>query len=198
MTSRHIRQCIATALLGLSLPLAALAGPATDRLKPEIDKVVTTLANAALQGEAKAEERRQAVRSITDGVFDWTEMSRRALGRHWAVRTPAEQQEFVGLFRDLLERAYISKIERYSGEPIAYVGETVDGDTATVRTKITTKQDQEIPVDYRMLKQGDKWLIYDVLVERISLVNNYRTQFDGIIKTSSYGELIKKLKARTS
>ena len=105
-----------------------MAGPATDRLKPEIDRVVATLDNPALKGESKTAERRQALRDITDGVFDWTEMAKRALGRHWAVRTPAEQQEFVALFRDVLERAYVSKIERYAGEPITYVSEVADGD----------------------------------------------------------------------
>lgn len=196
MTYRRIAGA-AAALLVLALVPGAMAGPATDRLKPEIDRVILTLDNPALKGDSKAAERRQAVRTITDGVFDWTEMSRRALARHWAARTPAEQQEFVGLFRDLLERAYVSKIERYSGEVVAFVGESTDGDQATVRTKITTKQNQDVPIDYRMDRQGDRWLIYDVLIENISLVSNYRTQFDGIIKTSSYAELVKKLRART-
>jgi len=191
-----------TAALGLIIALAlaplADAGPATDRLKPEIDKVIATLGNPSLQGDSKAQERRQALRGITDNVFDWTEMARRALGRHWAARTPAEQQEFTGLFRELLERAYVSKIEKYSGEPIAYVGEAADGDLATVRTKITTKQGQDVPIDYRLTRQGDRWLIYDVLVENVSLISNYRTQFDGIIRTSSYEELVKRLKARSS
>src|SRR5205823_832098 len=113
------------------------------------------------RGESKAQERRLALRTITDGVFDWTEMARRSLGRHWTGRTPAEQQEFVGLFRDLLERAYLSKIERYSNEPIMYVGESIEGDQAVVRTKIITKQNQEVPIDYRMSRQGDRWLVYD-------------------------------------
>ena len=201
MRDRHIAPGIAAAALAALLvggALVAMAGPATDRLKPEIDKVVVTLENPALKGESKTAERRQALRSITDGVFDWNEMAKRALGRHWAARTPAEQQEFVSLFRDLLERAYVSKIERYAGEPITYVGEVADGDLTTVRTKITTRQNQEVAIDYRMFKDGDRWRVYDVLIESISLVNNYRTQFDGIIKTSSYDELVKRLKARSS
>ncbi len=198
MTHRRIVGDIAVALLVLALAPGAMAGPAADRLKPEIDRVIATLDNPALRGPSKTQERRQTIRSITDGVFDWTEMSRRALGRHWAPRTPAEQQEFTALFRDLIERAYVSKIERYNGEPIAFVGESIDGNQATVRTRITTKQNQEVPIDYRMNRQGDRWLIYDVLVENISLVGNYRTQFDGIIKTSSYEELVKRLKARAS
>jgi phospholipid transport system substrate-binding protein len=200
MRDRHIASGVAAAALALLVagPPVVMAGPATDRLKPEIDKVVATLDNPALKGESKTAERRQTLRGITDGVFDWNEMAKRALGRHWAARTPAEQQEFVGLFRDLLERAYVSKIERYAGEPITYVGEVADGDLTTVRTKITTRQNQEVAIDYRMFKDGDRWRVYDVLIEGISLVNNYRTQFDGIIKTSSYDELVKRLKARSS
>jgi len=198
MTHRRLVRSVAVALLVLAGAATAFAGPATERLKPEIDRVIATLDSPALRGEGKAEERRQALRTITDGVFDWAEMARRSLGRHWTGRTAAEQEEFVGLFRDLLERAYLSKIERYSNEPILYLGESVDGDQAMVRTKIVTKQNQEVPIDYRMSRQGDRWRVYDVLVEKISLVANYRTQFDGIIKASSYEELVKKLKARTS
>lgn len=197
---RHPRivQAVAVGLLVLGLAPGAVAGPATDRLKPEIERVISTLDNPALRGDGKAQERRQAIRGITDGVFDWTEMARRALGRHWSARTPAEQQEFIELFRDLIERAYLAKIERYTGEPITFLGESLDGDLATVRTRITTKQNQDVPIDYRMSRQGDRWLVYDVLVESISLISNYRTQFDGIIKTSSYQELVKRLKARAS
>ena len=154
MTYRRIARGGAVALLVLALGPGAMAGPATDRLKPEIDRVIATLDSPALKGDDKAAERRQAVRSITDGVFDWTEMSRRALARHWTGRTPAEQQEFVGLFRDLLERAYVTKIEKYSGEPVTFVGESTEGDQATVRTKITTKQNQDVPIDYRMSRRG--------------------------------------------
>nr|PWU23323.1 MAG: organic solvent tolerance ABC transporter substrate-binding protein [Candidatus Rokubacteria bacterium] len=199
-TMTHGRMISATALISLVLGLVpvAMAGPATDRLKPEIDRVIATLDNPALKGESKTAERRKAIRDITDEVFDWTEMARRALGRHWAGRTSAEQQEFVGLFRDLIERAYVSKIERYTGEPIAFVGESIDADQATVRTRITTKQNQEVPIDYRLGRQGDRWLVYDVLIENISLIGNYRTQFDGIIKTSSYEELVKRMKSPRS
>jgi len=198
MEHHHFVRRVAVALLVLGIVPGAQAGPATDRLKPEIGRVIATLEDPALKGESKVGKRRQVIRSITDGVFDWTEMAKRSLGRHWAGRTPAEQQEFVGLFRDLLERAYVSRIERYTGEPVAFVGESMDGDQATVRTKITTKQNQEVPIDYRMIRQGNRWLVYDVLIESISLVGNYRTQFEGIIKTSSYGELVKKLKGRAS
>ena len=192
------RVAVTLTLLVVGIAPAAFAGPATDHIKPQIDRVIATIEDPALKGNSKVAERRQVLRGITDGVFDWTEMAKRALGRHWAGRTPTEQQEFVALFRDLLERAYVAKIERYAGEPIAFVAEVADGEVTTVRTKITTHQNQEVPIDYRMFREGDRWRVYDVLIESISLVNNYRTQFDGIIKTSSYEELVKRLKARTS
>jgi phospholipid transport system substrate-binding protein len=195
-TARRIAVTLALMVVGIAP--AAVAGPATDQIKPQIDRVIATLEDPALKSNGKIAERRQILRAITDGVFDWTEMAKRSLGRHWAARTRTEQQEFVTLFRELLERAYVGKIERYSGEPVAYVGEVVDGDVTTVRTRITTRQNQEVPIDYRMYRDGGRWRVYDVLIESISLVNNYRTQFDGIIKTSSYDELVKRLRARLS
>jgi phospholipid transport system substrate-binding protein len=136
------------------------------------------------------------VRRIADEIFDFGETAKRSLGRHWQARTPAEREEFVQLFSDLLERSYISKIELFNGERVNYTGETIDGDVATVRTRLLTKQSTEIPVDYRMLRRGERWLVYDVIIEGVSLIANYRTQFNKIIQTSSYPELIKKMKGR--
>jgi phospholipid transport system substrate-binding protein len=180
------------ALLLMAPP--AWAGQPTDQLRVEIDRVIRVLENPELKQEGKAKQRRAEVRMVANDTFDFEETSKRSLARHWASRTPAERDEFVRLFADLLERSYISKIELYGGERIAYLGETVDGDQATVKTKITTKQGTEIPVDYRMLKRGDKWLVYDVLIEGISLVGNYRAQFNKIITTSSYAELVRKMR----
>lgn len=194
----HHRLSLVSVLAALILGLAraASAGSATDQLRPEIERVIATLQDPALKGERRTEERRQAIRVATDDVFDWTEMARRSLGRHWAQRTEIEQREFVGLFRELLERAYLGKIEAYAGEKILYVGEVTDGGHATVRTRLITKQNQELPIDYRMSQRGDRWLIYDVVIEGIGLVNNYRSQFDGVIRTSSYEELLKRMRAR--
>ncbi len=145
--------------------------------------------------KAEGRDRRAAIRKEAEGVFDFTETAKRALGRHWQGLAEKDRQEFTALFTDLIERAYISKIERYSGERIAYAGEAVDGGLATVRTRFVTKQGTEVPVDYRMQQRGDRWLVYDVSVEGVSLINNYRTQFDKIIQTSSYAELVRKMKA---
>ena len=188
-------QVVALGALLLARAGAAAAGLPTDQLRVSVDHVLAVLQDPSLRPEAKAAERRAAIRHDADAVFDFTEMSRRALGRHWQELNESQQQEFVKLFADLLERAYVSKIEQYSGEKIDYVGESVEGDMATVKTQIMTKQATQVPVDYRLLHKGDRWLVYDVLVEGVSLVLNYRTQFDHILQTSSYDELVRRLKA---
>jgi phospholipid transport system substrate-binding protein len=177
-------------------PTPARAGQATDQLKVQIDRVMKMIEDPDLKKENRALERRKSVRKIAEDIFDFGETAKRSLGRHWLARTPAEREEFVGLFADLLERSYISKIELFNGEKIQFVGDTADGDQTIVRTKIVTKQGTEVPVDYRMLKKGDRWLVYDVVIEGVSLVANYRTQFNKIIQTSSYQELVKKMKTK--
>jgi phospholipid transport system substrate-binding protein len=162
----------------------------------QVDRVIKTLEDPQLKQESKTVERRRSVRRIANEIFDFGETAKRSLGRHWGARTPAEREEFVQLFADLLERSYISKIELFNGERVTYIGETIDGDIATVRTRLVTKQATEIPVDYRMLKRDERWLVYDVIIEGVSLVANYRTQFNKIIQTSSYPDLIKKMKGK--
>jgi phospholipid transport system substrate-binding protein len=183
-------------LVALLVAAPAWAGPPTEQLKGSIDRVVKTLENPSLKGDARAVERKAAVRRIANDIFDFAEISKRSLARHWQARTEAERKEFVGLFADLLERSYISKIELYGGEKILYTGERIDGDAASVITKIITKNGTEVPIEYRLLRQGERWLVYDVSIEGVSLVSNYRTQFNKIIQTSSYAELVKKMKAK--
>jgi phospholipid transport system substrate-binding protein len=183
---------------GLVLALAltgapeALAGPPTDALRPRVERVI-----GVLEGQrGSAEQRRDEVRAIADEIFNFQETARRALGRHWNQRTPAERQEFVKLFSDLLEKAYFSKIGQYGGERVTWVGEAIDGSQAAVRTRIVTRQGSEIPVEYRMVREGDHWRVYDVVIEGVSLVANYRTQFNRIIETASYEELVSRLRSR--
>ena len=178
--------------------IKAWAGVPTDQLRGSVDRVIQVLEDSQLKSEAKAADRRAAIRKEAESIFDFTETAKRALGQHWKTLNPSQQQEFVSLFEDLLERAYILKIEKYSGEKVAYLGDTVDGDLATVKTKFTTKQGTEIPVDYRLLRRSDRWLVYDVFVEGVSLVANYRTQFDRIMRTGSYDELVRRMKASQS
>lgn len=193
----HCRFAVAwVSLLILLCAQGASAGPPTEQLKVKVDAVIRVLSDPGLKGERKIKERHEAVRNITNDVFGWSEMAKRSLGRHWRGRTEAERDEFVKLFRDLLERSYMSTIERYSGEKVIYAGDSIDGDQATARTKFITRQGQEVRIDYRMIRNGNRWLIYDVLVENVGLVSNYRTQFNHIIQTSSYRELVKKMKTQ--
>ncbi len=193
--NRRVRLLLAGFLL-LFVVHDAWGGPPTDQLKSSIDKVTTILEDPTLKDSAKVRDRRTAIRNVADDTFEFAEIAKRALARHWQSRTDKEREEFVALFADLLEHTYISKIELYSGEKIRYGREQLDGDFATVPTRITTKQGQEVPVDYRMLRHGDRWLVYDVVVEGVSLVSNYRTQFNKIIQTSSYADLVEKMKTK--
>jgi len=192
---RSLRLALA-ALLVLGSAHGAWAATATEQLKSAIDRVVMTLDNPALKGDAKVLERRTAVRKIANEIFDFQEIARRSLGRYWLPLSEAQRAEFVGLFGDLLERSYIAKIDLYGGEKIVYSGERVEGDLAAVSTKIMTKNGTEVPVDYRLFRRGERWMIYDVSVEGISLVSNYRTQFNKIIQTSGYSSLVEKMKTK--
>jgi phospholipid transport system substrate-binding protein len=174
----------------------ASAGEPTEQLKRQVDEVIKTLQSPEFQKEGRTEERRATVKKLAAQIFDFEETARRALGRHWQSRTPAERQEFVRLFSELLEQSYISKIDQYHGEKIAYGAETVEGDQATVKTRIMTPKGSELPVDYRMHRASDRWLVYDVAIEGVSLIANYRTQFNKIIQSGSYEELVQKLKSR--
>ena len=189
---------VKAALLAVGLTVTAVgpaaAGVPTDQLRGAVDRVLKTLEDPSLKGANKVAERRVAVRKIANEIFDFGEIAKRSMARHWQPLSEGQRTEFVGLFADLLERSYISKIETYGGEKIQYAGERVDGDFATVSTRIVTKNGTEVPVDYRMTKRGDRWLVYDVSIEGVSLVSSYRTQFNKIIQTSSYGELVSKLR----
>jgi len=196
MTGRLFRGLATAGLLVLSTVQGGWAATAQEQLKGAIDRVVSTLDSPAMKGEGKAAERRAAVRQIANEIFDFGEIARRSLGRYWQPLSDAQRTEFVGLFGDLLERSYISKIELYGGEKIVYSGERMDGDLAIVSTKIITKNGTEVPIDYRLFRRGDNWKVYDVNIEGISLVSNYRTQFNKIIQSSGYNTLVDRMKAK--
>jgi phospholipid transport system substrate-binding protein len=184
-----------TALLLLAA-VPANAGVPTEQLKGSIEQIIKILEDPATKGEQEIEKRRAALRQVAENIFDFEEAARRSLGRHWQSLSEQDRQEFTRLFSDLLERSYVSRIEQYSGERIAYRGDSAQGDTATVKTTFTTKSGTDVPVDYRMLKKGDRWLVYDVSVEGLSLISNYRGQFNKIIETSSFQDLVTRMKAK--
>lgn len=185
---------VAVLVAGTCAP--ARAGAPTDQVREYTDAVVRILEDPALKSEERKPERRAAVRKIAAEVFDVQETARRALGPHWQQRTPPQREEFVQLFADLLEQTYISKIDFFGGEKLRFTEEKIDGDNAIVRAKVVTRQATEVPVEARLLRKGDRWLVYDILIENISLVGNYRAQFDRIVRTQGYDELVKRLRTR--
>jgi phospholipid transport system substrate-binding protein len=176
----------------------ATAGEPTDLVRQITDQVLKILEDPQFQAPNRHAERQERLHKIAEQVFDWQEMARRALAVHWRERTPQEQQEFVRLFRDLVEGTYINRLESAIQEKreIQYVGEQVEGSRAAVKTSVVTRRNQQVPIEYRLQKADGRWLIYDVLVEGISLVNNYRSQFNRIITSSSYNDLVQKMKNR--
>ncbi len=193
--TRHV--VASTLAIGLAFAAAAAwGGPATDQVRGAVDRVLQLVQDPELRKPANAEKRRAQIREVARGLFDFEEMAKRALARHWAQRSPVERTRFTELFAELLESSYVGKIEAYDGEKIIYPPEQADGDTVTVRSKLVTKRGTEIPIDYRLPKGGDRARVYDVAIQGVSLVANYRTQFNKVITQSSYGELVKKMEQK--
>ena len=196
MTPRRALTLAAALLVAVSLQPRAWAGEPADQLFAGIDRVLQVLEDPAMKPEAKAAERRAAIRRLASDIFDIDEISRRTLGRHWQPLTAAERAEFVQAFGDLLKRSYFMKIDGQSVEKIALVGEAIDDDQAIVRTTIKTRQGTQIPVDYHMTRNGDRWRAFDVSIAGVSLVANYRSQFERIIQKTSYQHLVKQVRER--
>jgi phospholipid transport system substrate-binding protein len=181
----------AAVILAAADAVPAGADTATAQVRRYTDQVLRVL-NDPARG---LPERQAAVRALALELFDPEETARRALGRHWQARTAAEREEFMRLFVALLERVYLTRLGRYKGERLTYVGESVNGSLAVVRAKVLLRGQVEVPVEARLLRRGERWYAYDVAVEGISLVGNYRAQFDKIIQTSSYEALVERLRA---
>jgi phospholipid transport system substrate-binding protein len=179
--------------LGLWSVPAAWAGAPTDQLRDGIERVFKTLGDPGLIGDDKAGQRKTAVTRIAGEIFDFGEMSKRTLGRHWDQRTPAERQEFARLFTELIQRSYFAKIDEHSSEKTVFRSETIDGDHAIVRTTLILARGARMPLDYSMFTTGNRWRVYDINIDGISLVANYRSQFNRIIRTSSYADLVTRL-----
>jgi len=192
------RWALAVVLVALSSEVAPSHAQEPARVRP-IDVVKSSVERvlAVVQSSPTAVSegrRRSDIRQVADGLFDFKEMGRLTLAGHWKERTPREQQEFVRLFTALLERSYLSSIENYAGEKITFLNESVSGPYAQVRSRITTDRRVEISIDYRLLDNGARWVVYDVVLDGVSLVSNYRSQFNSIIRTSSFVELLAKLR----
>lgn len=166
------------------------------QIKSTVDRVVEILKDPRLQRDTKVGERRQRLRQAIAPRFDFEEMAKRSLGQHWQ-RHAARKQEFVPVFTKFVEESYVSSIESYKNEKIVYIRERIDKDFAQVDTRVVTGKGDEIPINYRLHLVGGQWKVYDVVIENVSLVNNYRSQFHRILDTASFDDLIKRLQEKT-
>ena len=194
----HRARVISTLLILFALcsVRGAGAGPPTDQLRAGVDRVITILRDPRLEGEKQVIPRRAAISKVAAEIFDFGEMAKRSLGQHWEQRTAPERVEFVRLFTELVERSYIAKVDQYdAAATMRYQGETVDGDFAVVQTTVPLPHGDTMPIGYRMHSTGGRWQVYDLSIDGISLVGNYRAQFNKIIRTSSFEDLLAKLKS---
>lgn len=168
---------------------AAQPSPARQALEISINRILDCIKNPDYLNPATRGPLRQQLEDEVLHIFDFSEFSARTVGARWRSFTPAQQKAFSDAFADLLMNTYISKIDGYNGEQVSYTGEVSDDKRCEVRTIITMKDGKKVPVAYRMLPKGDSWRIYDVLIEGISLVKNYRTQFQDILTTASPEQL---------
>jgi phospholipid transport system substrate-binding protein len=183
-------------VLGQASVPAAEAGPPTDQLRSGIDQIFAILGNPDLKGNEKAGQRKTAITRIAGDLFDFDEMSKRSLGRHWEGRTPAERQDFARLFTELIQRTYFSRIDEHGSEKTIFRGETMDGQHAVVKTMLLLGHGAQMPLDYSMQNTSDRWRVYDLSIDGISLVANYRAQFNRVIRSSSYADLVTRLTSR--
>lgn len=189
---------LVTFFLLLSAAGNVWASPAQDQLKAGIDTIIHILKDDTLRGEANTEGRRKALRQVFFERFDFEKTSQLSLGRHWRDRTPTERKTFVDLFSRLLENNYVSKIESYTDEQVTYVKEQIRDKKAQIDTIIITDT-IEIPIDYRMYQTDTgQWLVYDLVIEGVSLVANYRAQFTRMLESDSFASLLKQLEEKTS
>jgi len=198
-----MRTCKSEKLIALALfllvsfPASSSAGVAADQLRQTADKVLLILQDARLKSADQKQARREQLRQVISARFDFAEMAKRSLGPHWQRRGADEQRRFVGLFTDLLERSYADQIESFKGEKIVYGRDTQENDNAEVDTKVISKKGEEFAVNYRLHAVDREWKVYDVVIENISLVNNYRSQFNRVLAKSSFDEFLRKIQEKT-
>ena len=184
--------------LGLVQPGGTSAGVPTEQIRVTVDQVLRILKDPALNSASAKEARRSELTKAILPRFDFEEMAKRSLGAEWRRRTPAEQEEFIRLFTELLKNSYIESIESYRGEKVIYRSESQDGAYADVGTKVISDRGEEFTIDYRLNLEGSEWKVYDVIIENISIVNNYRSQFNRILGRSSFAELLRTIRDKVN
>ena len=188
---------VATMVALILWAAASHAGPPTDQLQTSIDKVFQALADPQLKGPEKADERRAAVFTIAETLFDFGHTAKLTLGSYWDTLSADQRDEFTKLFKGFIQKSYLSNIDFSDPGKLVYTAEAVEGDRAVVKSRIVTTGGSEIPVDFRLIQsEPGRWRLYDVNVEGMSLVGNYRVQFGRVIKASSYDDLVQKLRVK--
>ena len=180
------------------LPAPSRAGGPTDQVRGTVDKVLTIVRNSHPTSKAQMEAQRAQLVEVIYPRFDFTEMAKRSLGRHWAGRTPEEQREFVTIFAAMLGRSYADNIESYTSQNVLYTRESEDHNYAQVDTKIVTENRPPLSINYKLQSVDKVWKVYDLVIEDISVVNNYRSQFNRVIARSSFEELVRVMKEKQS
>lgn len=188
-------------LLGAVSALAPIyGGSPTDQIRTTSDQLIAILRDDALKGQTRRPERNEKLRAALKSRFDWRRISQGCLGIHWRKRTSIEKDEFIRLFTRLLERTYLDRIEPYFSEfkQVNYLKERIRGNYASVLTSVVSAKNEEFSVEYRLrvANAGPEWMVYDVLVEGVSLVKNYRTQFTDILRTASFSDLLLDLQSK--
>lgn len=178
-------------------PVVLRAGVPTEQVRQTADRVLSVLQDSRLKSADRQKERREQLRQIIGSRFDFGEMAKRSLGSNWQKANNEDQRQFVELFTELLEKSYADQIESYNGEKIVYGRENVSQDQADVDTKIVTKKGEEIAITYKLRSAAGDWKVYDVVIENVSLVNNFRSQFNRILANASFAELLKKLQSKS-
>jgi phospholipid transport system substrate-binding protein len=189
---------VVAALMVVGSSRLATAGEPTEAIRSAVSQGVDILSNAKLDSQQQRAQVIDRLRQIVYPLFDFNEMSMRSLGANWRRLSPQQQKEFVSVFTALLEKTYADQIDLYNGQKVIYTGETIDGNYAQVDSRIIDRNNQTYSVVYRLHKTDGKWKIYDVVAENISLVNNYRSQFNRVIARSSFEELLKTMKEQAS
>ena len=187
---------ISFAIVSLLAAVPARAGDPAEELRAAVEKVQKILNDPQLKSEGKKQERLDQLRQVIYPKFDFVEMAKRSLGSHWRRRSTEEQREFVEVFRELLENSYVSSLDSYDGEKVVIQDKKQDKNFAEVDTKIVTKKGEEFSVNYKMHETDGNWKVYDVVIENISIVNNYRSQFNRVIAKSSYEDLVRNMKEK--
>jgi len=181
----------------LALAASVQAGETADRVKGELDRITAVVKDPAFRGPAKEDERKAKVKEMIFQWFDVGEMARRSLGSHWAKRSEQERKDFVELFGDLFVESYTRLVvDHLADQRVVYLSESVDGQVAAVKTKFLSKRDDPTFVDFALFQREGTWAAYDVVIDDVSIVGNYRTQFNKIIHAQSYEALVKKMRLK--